>query len=58
VSRLELCANAKCGHEKASHYAELDSTGDITKPGKSGHVVHRACMAAWCECKRYRPEKD
>ena len=51
-----LRETCKCGHDRATHYADLPSTGDVTKPAESGRLVYLDCLGSWCNCRRYEPE--
>jgi hypothetical protein len=52
VSLREEC---RCGHDKATHHAELESTGDVMDPGEPGKLWYGACLGRWCECDEYEP---
>lgn len=53
MNEREECARKTCRHEKTSHFPEPESSGDITQPGRSGHLLYRACSVRWCECRHY-----
>ena len=58
MSLREACDRPTCGHDKSTHHAEPESTGDVTKPGEAGRIRYGACLGSWCDCPKYLPPKQ
>ena len=48
----EMC---RCGHHKATHHAETQSSGDVTQQVR--RVVYGVCLGPFCECPRYHSDE-
>lgn len=52
----QTCARRGCGHDRDTHYSELEP---FEANGQQvWRKVWRRCNGMWCECWRFKPEKD
>jgi hypothetical protein len=51
MSVKEICT---CGHDKASHFQEENTSAT----GPEGQRKRLACLASFCDCKKYEPKKE
>jgi hypothetical protein len=53
--RRDECENGECGHSKATHYREIESTGDVNQERRYRYF---GCLASFCGCEQYVAPKE